>query len=153
MHKFLQSASANNSKGINGLLRRDLADTSYQLSYVNQDPGDHHAVVAGRFVPHPCNHGSFGPLLDSLGLEVRKLPVQGELGVIYSGRERKITLNLDLQQYDAAKYVERDLGLPVLHFPQMIGLALGIDPKDLGMNKHVVKTRDVQRKIAELAAA
>jgi succinate dehydrogenase / fumarate reductase cytochrome b subunit len=62
-------------------------------------------------------------------------------------------LNLDLQQYDAAKYVERDLGLPVLHFPQMIGLALGLDPKELGMNKHVVKTKDVQRKIAELAAA
>jgi succinate dehydrogenase / fumarate reductase, cytochrome b subunit len=62
-------------------------------------------------------------------------------------------LNLDLQQPDAAKYVERDLGLPVLHLPQLIGLALGIEPKDLGMNKHVVKTNDVQRKIAQLAAA
>jgi succinate dehydrogenase / fumarate reductase, cytochrome b subunit len=62
-------------------------------------------------------------------------------------------LNLDLQQPDAAKYVERDLGMPVLHFPQLIGLALGLEPKELGMNKHVVKTGDVQRKIAELAAA
>ena len=62
-------------------------------------------------------------------------------------------LNLDLQQYDAQKYVERDLGLPVLHFPQMLGLALGIEPKDLGMDKHAVKTNDVQAKIAELAAA
>jgi heterodisulfide reductase subunit B len=35
----------------------------------------------------------------------------------------------------------------------MIGLALGLDPKELGMNNHVVKTKDVQRKIAELAAA
>ncbi|MGZ4203442.1 MAG: CoB--CoM heterodisulfide reductase iron-sulfur subunit B family protein, partial [Thermoleophilaceae bacterium] len=62
-------------------------------------------------------------------------------------------LNLDLQQPDAAKYVERDLGLPVLHLPQMIGLALGLSPKELGMNKHVVKTADVQRKVAALAAA
>jgi succinate dehydrogenase / fumarate reductase cytochrome b subunit len=62
-------------------------------------------------------------------------------------------LNLDLQQPDAAKYVERDLGMPVLHFPQLVGLALGIEPKDLGMNKHVVSTKDVQRQIAELAAA
>jgi len=62
-------------------------------------------------------------------------------------------LNLDLQQPDAAKYVERDLGMPVLHFPQLVGLALGIEPKELGMNKHVVKTGDVQRKIAQLAAA
>jgi succinate dehydrogenase / fumarate reductase, cytochrome b subunit len=62
-------------------------------------------------------------------------------------------LNLDLQQPDAAKYVERDLGLPVLHLPQLVGLALGLEPKELGMTKHVVKTNDVQRKIAALAAA
>jgi succinate dehydrogenase / fumarate reductase, cytochrome b subunit len=62
-------------------------------------------------------------------------------------------LNLDLQQPDAAKRVERDLGLPVLHFPQLIGLALGLEPKELGMNKHVVKTTDVQRIVAGAAAA
>ncbi len=62
-------------------------------------------------------------------------------------------LNLDLQQPDAEKYVERDLNIPVLHFPQMVGLALGMEPKELGMNKHVVKTTEVQRKVAELAAA
>ncbi|MDP9134611.1 MAG: CoB--CoM heterodisulfide reductase iron-sulfur subunit B family protein [Actinomycetota bacterium] len=62
-------------------------------------------------------------------------------------------LNLDLQQPAAAKFVERDLDVPVLHLPQMVGLALGLDPKELGMNKHVVKTKSVQRKLAELAAA
>ncbi|MBX5469731.1 MAG: CoB--CoM heterodisulfide reductase iron-sulfur subunit B family protein [Thermoleophilaceae bacterium] len=62
-------------------------------------------------------------------------------------------LNLDLQQPDAAKRVERDLGLPVLHFPQLVGLALGISPKELGMNKHVVKTDEVQRVVAGVAAA
>ncbi|HEY0630952.1 MAG TPA: CoB--CoM heterodisulfide reductase iron-sulfur subunit B family protein, partial [Thermoleophilaceae bacterium] len=62
-------------------------------------------------------------------------------------------LNLDMQQPEAAKFVERDLGMPVLHLPQMLGLALGLEPKELGMNKHVVKTSDVQRKVAELAAA
>src|SRR3712207_5175335 len=62
-------------------------------------------------------------------------------------------LNLDLQQPDAAKYVERSLDIPVLHLPQMLGLALGLEPKELGMDKHVVKTREVQRKVAELTAA
>jgi succinate dehydrogenase / fumarate reductase, cytochrome b subunit len=62
-------------------------------------------------------------------------------------------LNLDLQQPAATKYVERDLGIPVLHLPQMVGLALGIAPKELGMGKHVVSTKDVQRKVAALAAA
>ncbi len=62
-------------------------------------------------------------------------------------------LNLDMQQPDAAKFVERDLDVPVLHLPQMVGLALGLEPKELGMDKHVVKTKDVQVKVAEVAAA
>jgi succinate dehydrogenase / fumarate reductase cytochrome b subunit len=62
-------------------------------------------------------------------------------------------LNLDLQQPAAAQFVERDLGIPVLHLPQAVGLALGIEPKELGMNKHVVSTKQVARKVAELAAA
>ena len=62
-------------------------------------------------------------------------------------------LNLDMQQPAAQKFVERDLGIPVLHLPQMVGLALGLEPKELGMGKHVVGTEDVQRKVAELAAA
>ena len=62
-------------------------------------------------------------------------------------------LNLDLQQPDAARYVERELDMPVLHFPQIVGLALGLEPKELGMNKHVVSTKEVQRKVAALAAA
>ena len=41
-------------------------------------------------------------------------------------------LNLDLQQPAAASFVERDLDLPVLHLPQMVGLALGLEPKELG---------------------
>ncbi len=52
-------------------------------------------------------------------------------------------LNLDLQQPVAAKAVGRDLGLPVLHLPQLVGLALGLQPKELGMGKHVVKPTSV----------
>jgi succinate dehydrogenase / fumarate reductase cytochrome b subunit len=62
-------------------------------------------------------------------------------------------LNLDMQQPAARQFVERDLGIPVLHLPQMVGLALGLEPKELGMGKHVVSTDPVQRKVAELAAA
>jgi succinate dehydrogenase / fumarate reductase, cytochrome b subunit len=62
-------------------------------------------------------------------------------------------LNLDLQQPAAQRFVERDLGIPVLHLPQMVGLALGLEPKELGMGKHVVPTDEVQRKVTDLAAA
>ena len=62
-------------------------------------------------------------------------------------------LNLDLQQPDAAKVVGRDLGLPILHLPQLVGLALGFEPKELGMNKHVVRTGAVQEKLVSAPAA
>ncbi|MBJ7521767.1 MAG: CoB--CoM heterodisulfide reductase iron-sulfur subunit B family protein [Solirubrobacteraceae bacterium] len=48
-------------------------------------------------------------------------------------------LNLDLQQPLAGPVVGRDLKMPVLHLPQLVGLALGLDPKELGLNKHIVK--------------
>jgi succinate dehydrogenase / fumarate reductase cytochrome b subunit len=48
-------------------------------------------------------------------------------------------LNLDLQQPSAEKVVGRSLDMPVLHLPQLVGLALGISPKELGLGRHVVK--------------
>ena len=52
-------------------------------------------------------------------------------------------LNLDLQQPLAEKVVGRQLGMPVLHLPQLVGLALGLNPKELGLSKHVVKPTSV----------
>jgi succinate dehydrogenase / fumarate reductase cytochrome b subunit len=52
-------------------------------------------------------------------------------------------LNLDLQQPAASKVVGRELGLPVLHLPQLLGLALGLEPKELGMNRHIVRPTSV----------
>jgi len=48
-------------------------------------------------------------------------------------------LNLDLQQPLAERVVGRELAMPVLHLPQLLGLALGLEPAELGMGKHVVK--------------
>jgi succinate dehydrogenase / fumarate reductase cytochrome b subunit len=62
-------------------------------------------------------------------------------------------LNLDMQQPAAARFVERDLDVPVLHLPQMVGLALGLEPKELGMGKHVVSTKEIVKKLGALPAA
>jgi succinate dehydrogenase / fumarate reductase cytochrome b subunit len=60
-------------------------------------------------------------------------------------------LNLDLQQPEAAKIVGRDLGLAVLHLPQLVGLALGFEPKELGMSKHVAATGWIEERLAATA--
>ncbi len=56
-------------------------------------------------------------------------------------------LNLDSRQPDVETVMGRKLGLPVLHLPQLIALALGIDPKVLGLDRHMVSTRSVLAKL------
>jgi succinate dehydrogenase / fumarate reductase, cytochrome b subunit len=54
-------------------------------------------------------------------------------------------LNLDSRQPEVEKVIAQKLGLPILHLPQLIGLALGIDPVTLGLNRHIVSTVPVLR--------
>ena len=61
-------------------------------------------------------------------------------------------LNLDMQQPEAAKVVNRDLDMPVLHLPQLVGLALGFEPKQLGMNRHVASTGKVEDRLTATPA-
>ena len=46
-------------------------------------------------------------------------------------------LNIDVKQGHASKAMGRDLEMPVLHMPQMIGLALGCSPEELGLEHHI----------------
>ncbi|MGI8462573.1 MAG: CoB--CoM heterodisulfide reductase iron-sulfur subunit B family protein, partial [Solirubrobacterales bacterium] len=62
-------------------------------------------------------------------------------------------LNLDMQQPEAAKVVNRELDLAVLHLPQLVGLAMGFDPKQLGMPKHIASTEWVEDKLGSGATA
>ncbi|MEM1168300.1 MAG: CoB--CoM heterodisulfide reductase iron-sulfur subunit B family protein [Cyanobacteria bacterium P01_H01_bin.35] len=56
-------------------------------------------------------------------------------------------LNLDSRQPEVERVIGRKLGLPVLHLPQLIALALGISPKELGLDRHVVSTGPVLEKL------
>ena len=62
-------------------------------------------------------------------------------------------LNLDMQQPEAAKVVNRDLDLAVLHLPQLVGLAMGFEPKQLGMPKHIASTDWVEDRLGAGAAS
>ncbi|MEW5857122.1 MAG: heterodisulfide reductase, partial [Cyanobacteriota bacterium] len=56
-------------------------------------------------------------------------------------------LNLDSRQPEVEQVIQRKLGLPVLHLPQLISLALGVDPKHLGLDRHIVSTKPVLEKL------
>ena len=56
-------------------------------------------------------------------------------------------LNLDSRQPEVEKVIGEKLGLPVLHLSQLIALALGVSPKQLGLDRHIVSTRPVLKKL------
>jgi succinate dehydrogenase / fumarate reductase cytochrome b subunit len=56
-------------------------------------------------------------------------------------------LNLDAQQPDAAGIKGQPIGLPILHLPQLVGLALGIEPEAMRLNNHIVATDTVTEKL------
>lgn len=56
-------------------------------------------------------------------------------------------LNLDPYQPESATAIEQELDVPILHLPQLVGLAMGCTPKELGMNKHVISTKKIESKI------
>jgi succinate dehydrogenase / fumarate reductase cytochrome b subunit len=57
-----------------------------------------------------------------------------------------------MQQPEAAKVVNHELGLAVLHLPQLVGLALGFTPKQLGMRKHIASTEWVEERLEAVPA-
>ena len=49
-------------------------------------------------------------------------------------------MNLDMRQRDVEREAGTKLDLPVVYLSQLIGLALGIDRKELGLTRHFVST-------------
>lgn len=56
--------------------------------------------------------------------------------VMYEGNQRKIE-----------KVFQKEYKLPILYYPQLLGLALGIGPDELGMKMNRVKATDLLKKI------
>ncbi|MEN9225845.1 MAG: CoB--CoM heterodisulfide reductase iron-sulfur subunit B family protein [Thermostichus sp. HHBFW_bins_43] len=56
-------------------------------------------------------------------------------------------LNLDSRQPEVEGVIGRKLGIPILHLPQLVGLALGIPAEKLGLNRHVVQVETVLQKV------
>ena len=57
-------------------------------------------------------------------------------------------LNLDGYQPNASLMRREMIDLPVLHLPQMLGLAMGIDPEAMRLNRHIVSTRKLLSHVA-----
>ncbi|MBI2370147.1 MAG: CoB--CoM heterodisulfide reductase iron-sulfur subunit B family protein [Deltaproteobacteria bacterium] len=59
-------------------------------------------------------------------------------------------LNLDGQQPRAEKMKGKQIGLPILHLPQLVGLSLGFSPEEMELKRHFVDTQKVRAKLQML---
>lgn len=57
---------------------------------------------------------------------------------------------LDAYQAKAERAMGRALDLPVLYFTQLMGLALGLDERTLGLNRHIVPTDKIVLRVAQV---
>jgi len=55
--------------------------------------------------------------------------------------------NLELRQPDIEKKYNARYDLPILYITELIGLALGIKPGNLGLNKHIVSPKPILNKL------
>lgn len=58
-------------------------------------------------------------------------------------------MNLDLRQQQAAKALKTEFHMPVLYFTQVMGLAFGLHPRELGLDKLCVSPRPLLDKLAD----
>ncbi|MFQ5509255.1 MAG: CoB--CoM heterodisulfide reductase iron-sulfur subunit B family protein [Leptospirillia bacterium] len=61
-------------------------------------------------------------------------------------------MNLDLYQQKASARMGREIGLPILHLPQLVGLALGLAPKDLGLHRNMADTEGLLSAVSPTVA-
>ena len=62
-------------------------------------------------------------------------------------------LSLDAYQNKAEQEVHASLDMPVFHLPQVVGLALGATPEELGLSRHLVPTDAALAKVRTSARA
>ena len=56
-------------------------------------------------------------------------------------------LNLDGYQPKAMTQKQRQIDLPIIHLPQLIGLAMGFFPSEMGLQRHIISPKPVIEKI------
>ena len=56
-------------------------------------------------------------------------------------------MSLDIYQDRAGQAVSTPLNLPILHLPQLLGLAMGIPAKELGLARHLIPVDSIVRRI------
>lgn len=111
-------------------------------------------AVGGTVVDYPQKQKCCGfPILMPNKTNSLQLSGNAILGALEAGADCLMTpcplchLNMDSYQPEIETIFERRIGLPILHYPQLVALALGASLDDLKLNTHIVLPNDALKKI------
>ncbi len=114
------------------------------------------SAVGATPVDYPEKYKCCGfPIL--MANKVNSLQLSGNaiLGAIKAGADCIVTpcplcqLNMDSYQPEIEAVLERKLGLPILHYPQLLALALGATLDDIKTNTHIVRPNQALHEAAD----
>jgi succinate dehydrogenase / fumarate reductase cytochrome b subunit len=60
-------------------------------------------------------------------------------------------LSLDSYQPEIESMQKKHYSIPILHLPQLVALALGYSPEEIGMDKHIVSTAGLDKILVQHA--
>ena len=102
-------------------------------------------------------HPRFAAIASIYGVTVQMKPC--DLGKVFSvsgglplkdrARQRQDYRLIELARW--SKYLGTALNLPILHLPQLLGLAMGIPSKELGLARHLIPVDSIIRRIERSA--
>jgi heterodisulfide reductase subunit B len=61
--------------------------------------------------------------------------------------------NLDMRRPEINKYLDENITMPVLYISQVLGLAVGLDAKTLGLNRHMTEVNLPEKPVKEALIA
>ena len=127
----------------------DFDDPDYptSLDALMEAAGVHPVEYAGKT---RCCGGSLTGTIEEVGLRLNYILLKEAKN---KGADCMVTIcplcqfNLEVTQAKIARLFRDDVGMPVLYFSQVLGLALGIDRKDLGFSRSIIPLKPLWEKL------
>lgn len=116
------------------------------------------AALGAEPTPYPLKTTCCGGILNTTKPDIATKLV-GDLMVAARDADCIVTvcplcqLNLDALQGEAGRRLRVQFSIPVLYFTQLMGLAFGLSQSELGLNRHIVSTAPLLKKIAPVPSA
>ncbi len=125
-------------------------DNGFEDPFNPQSMEDVFKAVGAEAIVYPGRTQCCGWPISSYATDQSFVMAGGHLeAAIAAGADCLVTpcplchMQLDSRQPEIAKVTGKKISIPILHLPQLVCLALGVEPQVLGLDRHIVNTQPI----------